>query len=94
MSATHCPHCQHKPLVDFLDYFKCPRCEISFSKVFLDSQRITDIQLEKASLRHCVQALKMIAEYGGTQFEGVSCNGTWCAEQASAALRNAGVKHE
>ena len=37
-----------------------------------------------------LSALKLIAENGGkTTDEGVSCNGSWCAEQARRALEAA-----
>jgi len=38
---------------------------------------------ENARLR---EALAFIAKWGGKEIEGVSCSGSWCAEQARRAL--------
>lgn len=93
MSEATCPNCRHNVLINFPYSFKCPKCEMIFVKAFLFPPKATDIQAEKQALKICVQALLLIAECGGSTLdEGLSCNGSWCSEQATQALRKAGVQ--
>jgi hypothetical protein len=39
--------------------------------------------------RDCIMSVMIcIAELGGKEFDGASCNGSWCAEQARSAIEN------
>lgn len=57
-------------------------CECGGTKV-----EVAALTAQLTTARAC---LELIATHGGTETdEGASCNGTWCAEQARAAVANA-----
>lgn len=47
------------------------------------SNKIRELQEEVARLN---KAIKFIADFGGKTIEGLSCDGTWCSEQAYTTI--------
>lgn len=91
MSVDHCPSC-HSPIAGKETHLDCDHCGLV---VLGQGQQIrkTDIQARNKALTVFIDALKIIAKHGGTQAEeGLSCNGSWCAEQAIAALRKVRIE--
>jgi len=92
MIVRTCPNCMSGSIIKNVEFFVCNDCGLVVPKAFLKTE-VTDIMAQKNALVMAVRALKIIAENGGKQSDsGLNCNGSWCAEQASVALRNAGIR--
>lgn len=49
-------------------------------------EHFRELQTEREKVRKLKEALELICNHGGKEYDDVNCNGAWCADQAREAV--------